>query len=471
MALLTPQQFAQTDPGRAGKSYASYKSYVNKNAPVRRAQRAQRAGVDVGTMNELDFLHSILGGASPAYKTMSDKDLTAQASTDVHAIVDPAIQQIRDSFGAKTKTGLDSIYGYGKATAAELEPLADRVKGYYKQDEADMQGADQALRAFLGGQGAAASADVAGKLSAAGLPQEAVDAASQGAGALQAGAAGSLASNNFSELEHNIGDRAADVNYAAKLPALANLQTADTARGFRTAQQQAENDQVGQVTSSIPGLSRQVLSDYRDRDLAKAQAGDSAKGAWAQLAASLIGGSKDRASQERIAKAGLALDTTKLQQDDTHFYDSLTADQTKTETAAGTDAKANRQKAIAAREDAKATTLTAVAQLASSLAGQQTVKQEEPVLAKFPTKAGKYVKKGGGRTNDPAQAETRPVDHVKPGLGYQELFQRAYSLYAPQLRRYALKESEIKQIIDQGLAGAGITAPAPPKPVNAGSVR
>lgn len=460
MPLLTPAQFAKTAAAKKpGASYDRYTAYAT-NMPKKRAAKRQRLAAEAagsGLSDEQAFadqwkqIAGMFGGIDPSFNARSDAEISRLAGSDVASIIDPQIARITERISGQARQGHDAITKAYGGLAESAKDVAGNVRQDYGQAEGDLAATTGALGEFLKGRGASAFADLSGKLGDAGLPQDAVQDAAGGAQGLAAGAAGEAAGRGFSGLTRTIGERAANLGYADKLPGLAALSGADLGRTHEAGMRELLDNSLGDITAQIPGLTSELARGYRGDEITKAGQRSGHKSGLAQLASAFLQGTLNRDASTKIADAARNLDASQFNQTlgqrryefgETQKDADLdrNADITAERQDAAKRARANRASAI---EDARSGT----AQLATSA----YTERQEPVM--LTGTSGKQV---------PHPTKTRTVREPLP---YAEAFRRAWSLYAPSLKaRYALKDTEIRSVINEGLVAAGITPPSAPAP-------
>lgn len=280
--------------GRAPKKPAT--SGVNAVYPKLKFKAATSTGgssglgISPGDQAIMDWLGQYQPKAPPS---MNNAQLLSSARADVSALIDPVLARIRSANTLSTRQGLAGIQGRSAAVQANLAPLAGQVSDYYGQAGADLGKQTAALGAYLTGAGAKLGAGVDAAAAAAG--QEAPPSADAVVG-LGQGAAGEAAGRGFADLAQLTGNRVANVDYFSKLPGIAAMQGLADEGAFRTSQSNALGDQLGQVTSQVPGLVRQTLGDYRTAQQQQQDAYASQRQAYAGLAAGFLGDAQGRAA-------------------------------------------------------------------------------------------------------------------------------------------------------------------------------
>ncbi len=464
--LLTPQQFKATAAGeKPGASYSKYAAWVNKTRAARAQQRASSLGLNTNDYDALQYLSSLLKpGAGDA--ALTQQQLNQQARTAVQAAVNPELKQINTMYDNQEKSGSDLINSIGATLAARLASYGAPVDAAYQAEEGKLAGAGDALSSYLQGVGSNDGSRLAAELSKAGLPSGAVSAAQGAASGVAGGGAKVAAASGFTNLADALGNEASDTSFFGRLPAIGDLQTGASERDFLTGIENSRAQDLGQVTSQIPGLEQTLFSQLQQNELTKAGNRDQSQQALAQLAASFLGGIRDNASALKIA--GLNNAASAAQQAASigeQRLEHTTPSADTTAQIAATQA-ANHADAVKQRNADVQSAKVDIANMAAQNAAGQVVQTQQPVLATNAAarKQGKpYVRKGGDPilgpfTADPAQAETKLVKSVSPGLGYKALFQRAWSLYGQNLMAtYGMSAAAVKQVIDEALAAAGVT--------------
>lgn len=253
---LTRGQFAKTKAAKKPKaSYGKYLAYLLHNRPAR-----------------VEATQARVAAANDPLSPLTDQQIRSRATTDVHSQVDPIVADIRRQIGAQTRAGMGAIGGYTNQLAGQLGAYQGSAANIYGQAQASQAGSDAALSGMLSGQGDELARALASKLGAAGMGQPVIDKTTGEVKATGAGSAGALYGTGSASLSALISQGASAQDYAAKLPGIARLGGLQQAGNLQLSANKNMADQIGAVTSQVPGAVTSAITKYRGDELDKALA-------------------------------------------------------------------------------------------------------------------------------------------------------------------------------------------------------
>lgn len=382
MALktLSRQEFLQHPVGRKAiarglkpaEAYGNYLSFV-------RTRRARRAAQPTDPLAPL-----------------SEPQLRTQVSQALRSQTDPLLAEITREEQGRTAA-------VDRATRGRMLGLSgydDRAREIFGRAQTGAAKVGDALKSALYGSGAAAEQGLTKALEAINAPEALVTEVAGGAAGFAKGAANAGLAEQTGFLGELIGRGAEAENFASLLPGFAEQQGAMEQRDLR-AGAAAER---ATLRGKIPGVTADLLSDARDREL-----------------------------QKLITRLGFSQDQSELQFD----YDALTArtvaDQAAAAEEATTKRTAARGEAIAARGDQLSASTKSAREFARELYRGEEV--ETVTGGKLVGKKTKTVK--------------RPT--------WQQAYRAVFNEVAADLQRYGIKPGRIRQIVVQALRDAGFT--------------
>jgi len=302
--LLTPAQYAKTAPGKAGKPYGDYASFVrntrtrrettrranqitsfSQNAPQRSIPAAQQFGANVlypfdPQMNPWNTAH-----INSAARGMVQPGFLAQMNL------------ITDAANTRGRLGSNAIGGYTQNYLSQLKPIQDQVSNIYDQAQNQQSNVTASLANFIRDQGGSLQSQMQGMESGAGQ----TSAGSDQMATLASGASGAAAMYGGSGLSNLIAQGAAEKAYAAQLPAWGRSQGLQTLGNFAS---QVEGDRA----SAVKGLSAQLPAALNDayqtvqgREMQKMQM----RGSRDTGIANYVSGVEEQNAAVRAAYAGI----------------------------------------------------------------------------------------------------------------------------------------------------------------------
>lgn len=199
------------------------------------------------------------GGATGLAGLMyGQTDPTAQARSQVSALLDPVIQQIRDAENERAQQGTAAISGLTSALQSKYAPMASQIGGIYGDAESRQAAVDSAIQSALTGQGGAAASGLAARLASANLPNTdalVADTASRGT------SAGTTAlAKGSATLSGLIGQGASAGEYASKLPGIAGEQGLQFGRELQGQVSTDLKNQLSAIAARAPGLIQSVTT-------------------------------------------------------------------------------------------------------------------------------------------------------------------------------------------------------------------
>jgi hypothetical protein len=200
---------------------------------------------------------------------LTDAQLSARASADVHAQLDPILKQISDAINARSASGQSAIRGTTSALGSLFSQAAPATAAAFSEARGAQSAADNALADRLAGFGKNLAGEQNQQLASINAP------AATGEMTGQTAQTGTGASNaNFARGSAELGaltsHGANALAYDAKLPGIAGLTGLQNSRNLEAQLAHELADQTGKVQAEAPGLIQSILQHLRDNETQKA---------------------------------------------------------------------------------------------------------------------------------------------------------------------------------------------------------
>lgn len=254
LKTLTHGEFNQTQAARNGGTYTGYLSYVAKHRAAKLAGQQQ----------------------DPLAPT-PDAQLQAQASSAVHAQVDPILKEILGSTN-RAAAGIESATA---THASRLEPFAGAARERYGRAAQETAGVAQTFADRLAGKGTEAAGSLRTTLEGINAPDRLTQELAGGVDSFGKGASNAGFGIDSAALDEIIARGATAEDYAGSLPGIARIAGVRSIGDVRAEGQK----QIGEVRGKVPGLIADLMNSGRDREVNKAIAKLGLQETQAKLAA------------------------------------------------------------------------------------------------------------------------------------------------------------------------------------------
>lgn len=260
--LLTRSQLAARQPGTNYQDYVHYVTRTRaRRAAARQSQWQSALGPLAAVVPPPGYFQQ---QAQSLYPILGPEEIQRRTQTSISSQIDPILANLRATSGRETAAGMSQIQSYAQGAQASLAQIAPEVQKAYEEALGQQQGIDAGLSGLMGKAGKNAASSVGKALGGAHQVAGGAVGSISGMGAGAAAAEAGMGSASQSEL---VADQAAQMAYAAGLPGVASSQGQFDAGRFALNQQRSLADQIGSITSQIPGITQSLLQSYQDQNL------------------------------------------------------------------------------------------------------------------------------------------------------------------------------------------------------------